>query len=235
MGAANTIDDRPAAGVRSAEGFAPSSHPAMADNGLSDGSDANAARASRDVIDDDDGTGLEPSRRMTQVGLYTVIAALVSAFATFLILTGLTPIVPRNEVVLVALFLNVLLIVAIVALLAQQAAGLWRAWREKRAGARLHIRIVVLFSLIAAIPAILLAVSATVSFSRSLDSWFSDRIRTIIEKSVDVARTYVDEHGRVIRTDAVNMARDLSVGIKGSTQPIEQRRGLVMSQAGLRE
>lgn len=178
---------------------------------------------------------LEPSERMFKIGLVTVVAALISAFATFLILTGLTPIIPRNDVVLVALFVNVVLIVAMIIIIALQVAGLMRAWREKLAGARLHIRIVALFSIIAALPAILLAVGATVSFSRSLDSWFSDRIRTIIEKSVDVASNYVDEHGRVIRTDAVNMARDLGVEAARSGKRIEDLRGMILSQAGLRE
>ncbi|MEO1207437.1 MAG: PAS domain-containing sensor histidine kinase [Pseudomonadota bacterium] len=186
-------------------------------------------------IEDERHPSLEPSDRMFKIGLATVVAALISAFATFMILTGLTPILPRNDVVFVALLANVVLIIAMVVVIAQQVVGLYAAWRQKLAGARLHVRIVALFSIIAALPAILLAVGATVSFSRSLDSWFSDRIRTIIEKSVDVARTYVDEHGRVIRTDAVNMARDLAAAVKADNRPVSQMRGLILSQAGLRE
>ena len=33
--------------------------------------------------------------------------------------------------------------------------------------------------------------------------------RAIIANSLDVAHAYVDEHGQVIRTDIVNMARDI--------------------------
>lgn len=186
-------------------------------------------------IDDQSSPHLDSSDLMFRIGLGTVVAALVSAFVTFLILTGLTPIIPRNEVVAVALLANLVLIVAMLVVISQQVIGLMRAWREKQAGARLHVRIVALFSLIAALPAILLAVGATVSFSRSLDSWFSDRIRTIIDKSVDVARTYVDEHGRVIRTDAVNMARDLSAIATSGAGPIDELRAAILSQAGLRE
>lgn len=178
---------------------------------------------------------LDPSERMFRIGLATVVASLVSALLTFLILTGLTPIVPRNEVVVIALFVNVILILAVVAIVSIQVAGLVRAWREKIAGARLHIRIVALFSIIAALPAMLLAIGATVSFSRSLDNWFSGRVRDIIEKSVDVARTYVDEHGKVIRTDVVNMARDLDSAAALVAERPREFRQLVISQAGLRD
>ena len=80
---------------------------------------------------------------------------------------------PRNEVVLGVLFVNVLLIIAMMAVIAVQASGCGGPGASKVAGARLHVRIVALFSLIAALPALLLAVAATTTFSRSLDSWFN--------------------------------------------------------------
>ncbi len=178
---------------------------------------------------------LNPSDRAFWIGLSLVLLSLFSAFATYLILTGLTPIAPRGEVVLVVLFINVVLIVAMIALLAWQVAGLARAWRQKIAGARLHIRIVALFSVIAALPALLLAVGATVTFSRSLDSWFSTRTRAIVSSSRDVANAYLDEHGQVIRTDIVNMARDLDAAAGSVGSDASKLQRLVMVQAGLRD
>lgn len=178
---------------------------------------------------------LEPSDRMFFIGLWTVVLSLLSALLTFLILTGLTPIIPTSGVVLSALFVNVILIVAVIAIIATQVSGLITAWREKVPGARFHIRIVALFSIIAALPALLVAIGATVSFSRSLDNWFSDRVRGIIENSTVVARTYLEEHGQVIRTDIVNMARDLSAAadlVQGDQRLLKQ---LIQTQAGLRD
>ena len=178
---------------------------------------------------------LNPSDRAFWTGLSLVLLSLVSAFATYLILTGLTPIAPRGEVVFIVLFLNVVLIVAMITLLAWQAVGLARAWRDKIAGARLHIRIVALFSIIAALPTILLAVGATVTFSRSLDGWFSTRTRAIVSSSRDVAAAYLDEHGQVIRTDIVNMARDLDAAAGSVGSDTSKLQRLVMVQAGLRD
>lgn len=178
---------------------------------------------------------LEPSDRMFFIGLWTVVLSLLSALVTFLILTGLTPIIPTSGVVLSALFVNVILIAAVIAVIATQVSGLITAWREKVPGARFHIRIVLLFSIIAALPALLVAIGATVSFSRSLDNWFSERVRAIIENSTVVARTYLQEHGQVIRTDIVNMARDLNAAadlVQGDQRILKQ---LIQTQAGLRD
>lgn len=178
---------------------------------------------------------LNPGDRAFWIGLSVVILSLVSALATYFILTGLTPIAPRGEVVFIVLFLNVILILTMIAMLAWQMAGLGRAWREKQPGARLHIRIVALFSLIAALPALVLAVAATVTFSRSLDGWFSSRTRAIITSSRQVANAYLDEHGQVIRTDIVNMARDLDRAAEAIGEDQRQLKQQVMVQAGLRD
>jgi two-component system nitrogen regulation sensor histidine kinase NtrY len=168
-------------------------------------------------------------------GLITVSLSLVSGLATYLILTGLTPIVPRNEVVLGVLFINLLLVVAMVVVIAVQVAGLWRAWKKRVAGARLHARIVALFSVIAALPALLLALGATTTFSRSLDNWFNRQTTSIVMSSLDVAHAYLEEHGQVIRTDIVNMAKDLDDAAPQLSGDPRKFRELVFAQAGLRD
>ena len=169
------------------------------------------------------------------VGLVVVSLSVVWALATFLILTNLTPIAPRDEVVYVVLFVNLLLIVAMVAVIAVQAVGLWRAWEKKVAGARLHARIVGLFSLIAALPALLLAIAATTTFSRALDNWFNQQTMSIVQNSLDVAHAYLDEHGQVIRTDIVNMAKDLDDAAPTVAGDPRKFRELMFAQAGLRD
>jgi two-component system nitrogen regulation sensor histidine kinase NtrY len=171
-------------------------------------------------------------------GLVVVVLSLVSALATYLILTGLTPIAPRNDVVLVVLAINIVLIAAMVAVLGVHAVGLGRAWQRKVAGARIHVRIVGLFTIIAAVPALFLALAATTTFSRSLDTWFSTRTRTIVASSLDVANAYLAEHGQVIRSDVVSMARDiddLAAEQNIGADQANRLRNIVMAQMGLRD
>ncbi len=143
------------------------------------------------------------------LGLVLVALSIISGLSTYLVLTGLTPIVPTHRVVVTVLLINAVLALGMIALIAWQVAGLWIARRRQAAGARLHVRIVGLFSIIAVLPAILLAIFASVSLDRGLDRWFSSRTKIIIENSADVATAYLQEHGQVIRTDVISMAGDL--------------------------
>jgi two-component system nitrogen regulation sensor histidine kinase NtrY len=143
------------------------------------------------------------------VGLITAVLSLCSGLATFLILTGLTVIKPTDNVVAGVLFINLVLVLAMIAIIAWQVTGLWRARRRQAAGSQLHVRIVRLLSVIALIPAVLLAIFASISLDRGLDYWFSERTQAIIQNSIDVATAYVEEHAQVIRADTVAMARDI--------------------------
>ncbi|HEY9520193.1 MAG TPA: PAS domain-containing sensor histidine kinase [Methyloceanibacter sp.] len=147
------------------------------------------------------------------LGLITMMLSLGSGLATYAILTGLTPIVPTHLVVVGILLINLVLVLAMVMIIAWQVTGLWLARRRQVAGAQLHVRIVSLFSVIAVVPAILLAVFASVSLDRGLDRWFSTRTKAIIQSSVDVATAYVQEHGQVIRADALGMAKDIDEAV----------------------
>ncbi|HET6388150.1 PAS domain-containing sensor histidine kinase [Hyphomicrobium sp.] len=182
-------------------------------------------------------TPLNPSNRAFWFGLGVVLLSLISALVSYLILTGLTAITPRNEYVWAALAVNGVLIVAMFCTIVWQALGLRRAWKQKVPGARLHTRIVALFTLTAALPAVLLAVAATTTFSRSLDGWFSGRTRAIVENSYDVAKAYVDEHSQIIRTDIVNMVRDINgeaATLNADTEGDAFQKFLI-GQAGLRD
>jgi len=148
------------------------------------------------------------------LGLIVMVLSLCSGLATYLILTGLTPILPTHQVVVGVLLINSLLVLAMVMIIAWQVSGLWLARRRQVAGAQLHVRIVSLFSVIAVLPAILLAVFASVSLSRGLDHWFSTRTKSIIQNSIDVATAYLQEHGQVIRADTVGMAKDIDEAVQ---------------------
>jgi two-component system, NtrC family, nitrogen regulation sensor histidine kinase NtrY len=154
------------------------------------------------------------SRRLPfTLGLITMVFSLCSGFATYAILTGLTPIVPTHLVVVGVLLINLVLVLAMLGIIAWQVGALWLARRRQVAGAQLHARVVSLFSVIAVVPAILLAVFASISLDRGLDHWFSVRTKSIIQNSIDVATAYLQEHGQVIRTDTLGMAKDIDEAV----------------------
>jgi two-component system nitrogen regulation sensor histidine kinase NtrY len=158
---------------------------------------------------EDDHRQRQKARRMFRAGATIVILSLLSGLLTYFVLTGLTPITPTHQVVITVWLINGVLITAMIALIALQLFGLWRARRREAAGARLHVRIVSLFGVVALFPAVLLAVFASISLDRGLDQWFSERTNTIVSDSIEVANAYLTEHGKTVRADALGMARDI--------------------------
>ncbi|MTI45866.1 PAS/PAC sensor signal transduction histidine kinase [Roseibium hamelinense] len=144
-----------------------------------------------------------------RVGLAIMIVALVSIGVTFAILMGMTPIAPTRDVAFAAMTVNGLLALCLMISIAWEIGKLWTARRKGRAAARLHVRIVALFSVVAAIPAILMAMLATFTLDRGLDRWFEDRTRQIIDNSLTVAQAYLQEHARVLQGDIIAMANDI--------------------------
>lgn len=155
--------------------------------------------------------GEEKSRHVSGwIGAIVVVLALVSALLTFLVLSGATPVTPVHEVVVGVFVLNALLIVALMVIVAFEAAVLIRARKAGAAAAGLHVRIVGLFSIVAALPAVLVAVIATVTIERGLEPWFSDRMRDAIFKSVEVADAYAAGQCRSLGREIRILADDLT-------------------------
>jgi two-component system nitrogen regulation sensor histidine kinase NtrY len=143
------------------------------------------------------------------IGAIAVGAALLSATATFLVLSDFTPIAPVHEVVVALLLGDFATGLLLLAIIGREVWMVVRARRRGYAGSRLHVQIVGLFAVIAAVPTILVAVVASTTLDRALDRFFSTRTRAMIEQSVIVANAYVNEHAQAIRGEIMAMAFDL--------------------------
>ncbi len=138
-----------------------------------------------------------------------VILGTMTGFVTFLLLTNATPIKPTPELTTYLLMGNTVLVALMVLMIGAQMLHLLFERRRGTAGIGLHIRLISLFSLVALIPAILVAVFATVTLNRGLDAWFSDRTRAIVDTASTVADAYLSNASEATRTDAANISADL--------------------------
>jgi two-component system, NtrC family, nitrogen regulation sensor histidine kinase NtrY len=141
---------------------------------------------------------------------FAVGLALLSAFLTFVVLTGLTPIAPTSQVVLCFILINAAIILVLVGIIGREVWQVLQARRRGRAAARLHVQIVSLFSVIAVLPAVLVAIVANVTIDRGLDRLFSGPTREAIQNSLTIARAYTLEHAELIRGDILGMANDIA-------------------------
>ena len=139
-------------------------------------------------------------------GAVAVGVALLSATATFLVLAGMTPIDPVQSVVLTLLAVNAGTSVLLLAIIGLEVWVVIQARRRGHAGSRLHVQIVSLFAVIAAVPTVLVAVVASTTLDRGLDRYFSSSTRDIIKASYVVANAYVGERLQAMHAEVSALA-----------------------------
>lgn len=144
-------------------------------------------------------------RYARKLGFAFVILAIVFGAISFGILLGLAPIEPTPTVILTVLAINAIFVALLIFLVVREAWVLLQARRRGRAAARMHIRIVGLFGIVAAFPAILVAIIAGITLDLGLDRIFDTRTRTIVDNSISVARSYVQEATESLNSHTVNM------------------------------
>ena len=148
-----------------------------------------------------------PARRMRLApAILAVVGALLAGAISFVILTGLTRIRPDETVTLSLIVIDAGFILLLVALTGREIVGVLLARQTGKAASRLHIRIVAMFSLVAAIPAIMVAIVASVTLDIGLDRWFEERTKTIVNSSLSIAEAYVRENARNLQGTALSMA-----------------------------
>jgi len=122
---------------------------------------------------------------------------------------------PLIAVLLVAILLPAIMLMALYA----RRVALRRAEQGGLGSGRLHIRLVVLFTAIAAVPTVLVAIFASVLFQSGLEFWFSTRARNMLENTVQVADATYRFELRRVGDQAIPMADNISDFLKQA--PIE--------------
>ena len=155
-------------------------------------------------------------RRLADIALGKLVTLILAAGAlalgvgTFVVLAGGAPMALKPNLVFGMVLANLVVLLLLGMVLAGRLTRVWVERRRGSAGARLHVRLVLLFGVVAVVPAIVVAVFATIFFHLGIEAWFNDRVRTALEESLQAAQGYLDEHRNNIRADALGMANDLA-------------------------
>jgi two-component system, NtrC family, nitrogen regulation sensor histidine kinase NtrY len=142
---------------------------------------------------------------------YAMAAMLSIAVATYIFITGdrqsqelLNP-----AVVAAIMVANLVPAMTLIVLIGSRLAR-GRAARSLQGGnGRLHVRLVALFSLIAAAPTLLVVIFASLLFQQGVDFWFSDKSRGMFENAANLAEGYYQENQREVGANTIAMAKDL--------------------------
>ena len=159
-----------------------------------------------------------PKRRSPSHALeiFLFVVALAAALGTLLALMGVIE-EPNPNSVKYILIVDVVLAGLLLLLVLYKLWGLFRARSLGAAGARLHVRIVLLLGLATALPTALVAGAAMVSLERGLTPWFSGNLKVLVQNAGSIAQQYQQQLCqnvvREMRLMAVDVERAYSGGV----------------------
>ncbi|MEX0348529.1 MAG: ATP-binding protein [Paracoccaceae bacterium] len=145
---------------------------------------------------------------------------------------------PTLRLILLA---DLVYILVLAALVLAQVGRLIAARRAKSAGSRLHLRLIGVFTFLALVPTVTVAIFAGLTVNIGLEGWFSDRVRQVVGNSLAAAEAYELEHREDLTQDAQALGRflDQARAIDFYINDAELREVLAQGQAqiqrGLKE
>jgi len=146
------------------------------------------------------------TRKLT---LYLVILATISAITTYITITSISSPLGTNSVLVTVLALfDLILFLALTTLIIRKIFSL-RFKRNGEHGTRLQNRVLVMFSVVATIPTIIVAIFSTIFFHYGIESWFDKTVSTALDESVVVAESYLKEHREVLKVRSKAMAMEI--------------------------
>ncbi|MCB1782604.1 MAG: PAS domain-containing sensor histidine kinase [Alphaproteobacteria bacterium] len=142
--------------------------------------------------------------------VFLVLSAIASGFATYAALNETPPFGRDTGSVIWLMNIDLIILLLLASLIARRIVMLWSGRKRGLAGSHLHVRLVYVFSILAAAPVIIMTVFSAFFFHFGVQAWFSQRVQTAINESQAVAQSYLEEHKQVIRADTLAMADDLN-------------------------
>ncbi|MFZ2267675.1 MAG: ATP-binding protein [Azonexus sp.] len=148
-------------------------------------------------------------KRFVAVG--GAVAAALGGIVWFLLLMSTaanTVLFSRNYPLLIGL--NIVLALGMVLLVGSQLRSLWRDYQAQVFGARLKLRLMLMFGVIAVLPGALVYGVSVQFVTRSIESWFDVRVEKALESGLHLGRSALDSLQADLGDKARSMASELA-------------------------
>ncbi|WCL52929.1 sensor histidine kinase NtrY-like [Gimibacter soli] len=136
------------------------------------------------------------------------VLAVIAAVVTYVAMSRKgTPLeATSGRTMTVLLYVNLALLLALGASIGRWFVRFWIARKANAAGSKLHTRMIGFFMGIAIVPPIIMAVFSSLFLEFGIQTWFSEKVRSTLNNSLEVAETYLIEHRSTIEKDMLAIA-----------------------------
>ncbi len=143
-------------------------------------------------------------------GAFFAVAIVITMLGAFFALSGAGRFGPGSSFLLAILVGNLLLISGLSGYVVMRLGRLWVTRTRDEAAPKLHLRFAGMFSMAAVLPAVIVAIFFAVVYSRGIEYWFSDRVGTLTNNIVSVARATLQAQADEVTSEIQPMANDLN-------------------------
>ena len=141
------------------------------------------------------------------ISSFTCIFLGIITFLTF-INEGFVPLNEKN--LLILLFVDIILLLIFFYLIFKNFIRFYTAGQKNKSGSQTNFKYVSLFSLFTFIPSLLIAVFSLFIFNFGLERYFDDQITKAVNNSNDVAKNYLEESKKNVKSDVILMSVGLN-------------------------
>ncbi len=127
------------------------------------------------------------------------------------------------------LAVNGVVTVALAALVGVQLRQLWREYKVRQFGSRMKYRLLLMFSLMALLPGVVLYAVSLQFVVKSIDSWFDVRVERALEGGIALGQNALD----YLVSQVVDKARDIAIELDGVLIVSPTQLNRLREQAGI--
>ena len=142
------------------------------------------------------------------INIFLILLGPILAVATYLFL-GPFNVAGQSVWLRFFLLLDLVYVLLIVGIVLVRILYVLSQRRSRLAGSKLHFRLAGVFTTMSLLPTITVAVFATVSINLGLETWFSERVQSVVGTSLSAARSYANEQQVALEEDIRSIADDL--------------------------
>jgi len=178
------------------------------------------------------------SRRINmerRIAMVFLALGALSGLMTYLVLTDVWQTQNPARAITWLLLSDFIIVLSLGTMIARRFVVLWVERRRGMVGAKLHSRLVLLFGLIALIPAITVSVFSTTFLNYGLDIWFGDKIKSAVESSFSVSQSYLQDHQQRVANDTLSIANEIRDQNWGGFVDLSRLDAFLDRQVGLRD
>ena len=145
------------------------------------------------------------------ISWFLILSSIICGITTYI---AMAPSGDSNRyLVLILLNIDLVLLITLTIIVTRNLVKLWSRKKSGQLGSQLHTRIVVIFSFLAAIPAVVVAIFGAIFFTVGIENWFSSRVESALNKSEAVASAYLIQGQNQIGLEANDIANIINSSV----------------------